>query len=185
MRHPSLLRADNACLLVVDVQAPLLRAVAEPDRMLAGIRLLVQATRVLGLPIVVTEQNRERLGETVPEVRELLADGQPSLNKMSFSCLGDPVIEAALAATGRSQVLVCGMETHVCISQTAHDLLASGYQVHVAHDAVSSRSVANHETALGRLTLAGALPTCAEMAIYEMLGMAGTQQFREILRLVK
>lgn len=185
MRHESLLRASDTCLMVVDVQAPLLGAIWEPDRLLANVRLLVQAARILELPVVVTEQNRDRLGETVAGVRECLGDGVAALNKITFSCLGDEAIAAAVQATGRSQVLVCGMETHVCISQTVHDLVASGYTVHVAEDAVSSRSQSNHHTGLRRMQVAGALSTSAETAIYEMLERAGTQPFREILKLVK
>jgi nicotinamidase-related amidase len=104
---------------------------------------------------------------------------------MCFSCGGSPPFLAALEATGRRQVLLCGVETHICVSQTAHDLAHAGYRVHVAADAVSSRSLEKHKLGMERIRDAGIKPCAAEAAVYEWLGEAGTAEFREILKLVK
>ena len=177
MRHPNLLRRDDSVLVVVDVQAALLPAIAGQEGLLANVHLLVETAKILGIPTLITTQYAARLGESV-------VPGS-SFDKLSFSCAGADGFCEALAETGRRQVLLCGVETHICVSQTAHDLLARGFQVNVAPDAVSSRTVEKHKLGMERMRDAGVLPVAAEAAVYEWLERAGTPEFKAILPLVK
>ena len=184
-RHPQCLTAADTLLLVVDLQPSLAAAMWEGDRVTANCALLMDAARIIGVPMIVTVQNRDKLGGPVTAVADRLPDGALPLNKMTFSCLGDPAIASAVQATGRHQVLVCGVETHVCVCQTALDLTHAGLEVHVAADAVSSRTERNWHAGLYRMGSAGAVITTTEMGIYEMLERAGTDAFRQVLKLVR
>jgi nicotinamidase-related amidase len=184
-RHPQILRPETTFLLVIDVQPSLMAAVAGGEIVAANCGQVMEAARILGVPTVVTVQNRDKLGEPVAQVAERIPAGATALNKMTFSCMGDEAIHQTVRALGRRQALICGLETHVCVCQTALDLLASGAQVHVAADAVSSRLEANRLAALDRMRSAGVVISTVEMAIYEMLERAGTDPFRQILRLVR
>jgi nicotinamidase-related amidase len=184
-RHPALLRAEDTLLIVVDMQEPFLRNIWERDRVVTNVAALVEATRILRVPILPTQQNTEKMGETIPEIAKLLPSLCVPFDKLCFSGLADGAIASEVSRSGRRQILLCGIESHICINQTAHDLLAAGYQVHVAADAVSSRTESNWAVGLRRMERAGALITSTEAAIYELLGEAGTPEFREILQLVK
>ncbi|MCX6360573.1 MAG: isochorismatase family protein [Armatimonadetes bacterium] len=184
-RHPQILLPETTFLLVIDVQPSLMAAVAGGEAVAGNCAQLMDAARILGVPTVVTVQNRDKLGEPVAQVAERMLAGASALNKMTFSCMGDDAIHKAVRALGRRQALVCGVEAHVCVCQTALDLLASGAQVHVAADAVSSRLEANRLAALDRMRAAGVVISTVETAIYEMLERAGTDPFRQVLRLVR
>lgn len=187
-RHPHLLGRDTTALVVVDMQEPFLSVLFERDRLTENVRLLCRAAGVVGVPVVATVQYAARLGGVVPDVANALGEtftAHTALDKTCFSCAGSAEFRAALEATGRRQVLLCGVETHICISQTAHDLLHAGYQVHVAADAVSSRTLERHKLGMERIRDAGARPCAAEAAVYEWLGEAGTPEFKEILKLVR
>jgi nicotinamidase-related amidase len=182
--NSSLLERDQTGLLVIDAQRPLVEAMWNREELLANLRRLGEGARLLGLPILVTEQNPEKLGPTVPEVAEAVGEVR-ALDKMAFSCCRDEGFLAALRATGRTTWVLCGMEAHVCVSQTALDLLAQGYGVHIAADAVGSRTRANWEAGLDRARQAGAIITTTEMALFELLERAGTDQFRAVQRLIR
>lgn len=183
-RH--LLRREDTLLVVVDMQEPFLQAIYDRERLTQNVLLLVQAAAILEAPIVTTVQYRERLGGFVSEIAEALPTGSSDpLDKLCFSCAGSEAFLSALSASGRRQVLLCGVETHICISQTALDLTQQGYQVHVAADAVSSRSLEKHKLGMERMRDSGVLPCAAEAAVYEWLGEAGTVEFKSILKLVK
>lgn len=186
-RHPALLGRDTSVLVVVDMQEPFLNAIHGRDALTANVLLLTHAARILGIPTIATLQYASRMGGVVPEVAEALGTEAASgpLDKMCFSCGGSDEFLSALAATGREQVLLCGVETHICVSQTAHDLLSAGSQVHVAADAVSSRTLEKHKLGMERIRDAGVKPCAAEAAVYEWLREAGTPEFKEILKLVK
>ncbi len=184
-RHPYLLQRETSALVVVDMQEPFLGAIHEREPLTANVLLLCQAARLLGVPLLATVQYAARMGGVVPPVAAVLPQGVEPLDKLCFSCAGSDAFAGSLAATGRRQVLLCGVETHICVSQTAHDLLAAGYQVHVAADAVSSRSLEKHKLGMERVRDAGARPCAAEAAVYEWLREAGTPEFKEILKLVK
>ncbi len=179
--HP---RIDDALLLIVDVQGKLARLVHESEAMIRQQRLLIQACRLLGLPILWAEQLPEKLGPTVPELAEVL-DGFEPLAKSSFGCCGDEGLMAAIEASGRRQVLLCGIEAHVCVWQTAAELLNRGYAVHLIADAVSSRSAVNRDIALRRMEAAGVHLSNVEMALFEMMRDAGHPRFRDVSGLLK
>jgi nicotinamidase-related amidase len=171
-------RARTA-LVVIDVQEAFAKAVERFEEVVRQTSILVTGARVLGLPTVVTEQYPRGLGDTVAQVRDAL-DGAPRLPKTVFSAAQADGFELA----GRDQALVCGIETHVCVNQTAHDLLARGVEVHVAVDAVSSRTAANRELGLRKMEESGAILTSVETALFELLGAAGSDEFKTIQKLV-
>jgi len=178
------LERERAALVVVDVQEAFRPAVEEFDEVAHNVGVLVQGAKVLGLPVLVTEQYPKGLGRTVPEVADHLEGEQP-IEKVCFSAADSEDFERRLSQTGRDQVLLCGIESHVCVNQTAEDLLARELEVHVAQDAVTSRSRDNRELGLHKMERAGAVVTSTETALFELLRAAGTPEFKEIQALVK
>jgi nicotinamidase-related amidase len=175
----AMLERDRAALVVIDVQEGFRKAIDGFDDVVANAAILVQGARALGLPLVVSEQYPRGLGETVPELAEHLRD-VPRVEKVVFSAAE----AAGFDLSGRDQAIVCGIEAHVCVSQTVLDLLADGVEVHVAADAVSSRRAYNRELALNRMERAGAVRSSTETALFELLRRAGTDEFKTIQRLV-
>jgi nicotinamidase-related amidase len=172
------LERERAALVVIDVQEAFRQAVGEFDAVARNAGVLVQGARELGLPVVVTEQYPQGLGETVPEVAEHLdVERHP---KTVFSAARAQGFDLA----GREQALVCGIEAHVCVEQTVQDLLDRGIEVHVAADAVSSRTALNRRLGLEKMERSGAWVTSTEMALFELLGEAGTPEFKAIQKLV-
>lgn len=170
----------RTALVVIDLQKKLLPAIASHGRVLANSLLLLRLAKVLELPVVLTTQYRRGLGETVAPVRAL-AEVEP-LDKTSFGCFGDEAFRARLASlTGRDQLLVAGIESHICVTQTVLGALAAGYRVHVASDAVGSRVDTNRLVGLARMERAGALVSSAEMALYELLGRSDGAAFKAML----
>lgn len=179
-----MLTKDNTVLVLVDVQGKLAQLMDGKEALFQNLRKLVQGVQLLGLPIVWLEQNPAGLGPTIPELAELLQEQKP-IAKLSFSCCGDEAFMAALRATGRKQVLLAGIETHVCIYQTAADLVRLGCEVEVVADGVSSRTAANRELALRKMQQLGARLTSVEMALFELLGKADGPAFKAMLKIVK
>lgn len=179
-----MLKPDNTALVLIDVQGKLASLMHQREQLYRNLEILIKGAQVLELPILWLEQYPQGLGPTIPEVAELLKDQQP-LAKVCFSACGLPEFSQALRASGRRRVLLAGIETHICVYQTCRDLLDQGYQVEVAADAVSSRTAENKKTGLDRMVQAGAVLTSVEMALFELLRVAGTPQFKEIARLVK
>ena len=180
MAPARLLDRGRAALVVVDVQEAFRPAVLDFDRVAAGAATLVRGARILDLPVIVTQQYPKGLGATVPELAEHL-DGIEPLDKVCFSAAAADGFDLQ----GRDQALICGIESHVCVSQTAHDLLDRGVQVHVARDAVTSRSEENRELGLHKMEGSGAIVTSVETALFELLGVAGTDEFKQVQALVK
>jgi len=180
-----MIECDNTVLVVVDIQEKLARVIHERDALVSAADKLIRGAAALGLPVVHTEQNPDGLGPTVPELAQHL-DGEP-ITKLAFSCCGEPAFTEALAATaaGRQKVLLAGIETHVCVYQTAADLLAADYEVHVVADAVGSRTPENRAIGLARMKDAGAQVTSVEMALFELLQVAEGPAFKAILKIVK
>lgn len=172
----------RTALAVVDVQEGFRSAVLDFDRVAHNVATLVRGARILGLPVLVTEQYPKGLGGTVPEVAEQL-EGVTRMEKLSFSALDADGFSSALG--GRDQVLLCGIESHVCVNQTADDLLTSGRGVHVVQDAVTSRTAENRELGLHKMEHGGAVVTSVETALFELLRAAGTPEFKEIQALIK
>ena len=172
-----MLRRDDTTLIVVDVQEAFRKAVPDFERVAQRTRTLVEGARILGLPVIVTEQYPKGLGHTVDEVG---LDGEPVLEKAVF-----PASQAEGFELTTRQALVCGIEAHVCVHQTVEDLRGRGVEVHVAADAIASRDDANKVVALQRAERAGAVPTTTEMALLELCGRAGTPEFKDVQRLIK
>jgi nicotinamidase-related amidase len=147
--------------------------------------LLLKLAEAINLPVVLTTQYRRGLGETIPEVREA-APGVAPLDKVSFGCFGSPeFLERLASLEGRDQLVVAGIESHICVAQTVLGALERGYAVHVASDAVGSRTAENRAIGLGRMEKAGALLSSTEMAIYELLGRSDAAAFKKMLPLLK
>ncbi len=182
------LNRDETQLLVVDIQEKLVPAI-HPDlypRCLKNVKVMIEAAHALGIPILLTEQYPKGLGPTVPEVLGALAGkGHRRIEKVTFSCARDEGFLQALAAAGRRQVAIVGMETHVCVYQTSVDLIRAGYAVVVLDDAVSSRFLHNYESGLRALRDAGATVFSTETAIFQLLKVAATPEFRKVAPLIK
>jgi len=185
MRHPALLDRERSVLVLIDVQEGYRRALDGWDRVVAASALLVRGAAVLGIPLLVTEQYPRGLGHTATELASLFPAGLEVVEKMTMSCCGAARFSEHLAATQRRQVLVAGIETHACVNQTVHDLLALGHQVHVARDATSSRRPADVQPAWDKMRAAGMLPTSSEQALLELIRSAEGAEFKSLQRLLK
>ena len=171
---------NRTTLTVIDVQEAFRNAVPTFDEVVRGTAALIRGARAVGVPIIVTEQYPKGLGHTVVEVADQLPDGVEPIEKVCFSA---PEAEG-FDLRGRDQALVCGIEAHVCVNQTVLDLLAEGVEVHVALDAVSSRFTESKEVGIEKARRAGAVITNVETALFELVGRAGTDEFKEIQRVV-
>jgi nicotinamidase-related amidase len=179
-----MLELANTVLAVVDVQGKLAQLMSHKESLFRNLQILVRAAQVFGLPVLWCEQNPAGLGSTIPEIAGLLK-GQAPIEKMTFSCYGEPKFISALEQTGRRQVLLAGIEAHVCVYLTAAELVQNGYRVEIVADAVSSRDTENKRIGIEKAVALGAGLTCTETALFELLRTASAPQFREIVRLVK
>lgn len=175
---------ERAFLLVTDVQERLVPAMHAPEKMLGQCEMLIRGAEGLGLPILVSEQYPQGLGATVPRLAELMPEAA-RYAKLHFSCAGDPPLRAAIAALGRDQPVLCGIESHVCVTQTALDLNALGYHSYVVADATSSRNPDHVACALERLRANGVEIVVAEQVLFECLDKAGTNSFKAVAALIK
>ncbi len=175
---------NNIILVVVDIQGGLAELVVDRDRLFQKVNLLARGANILGVATVLTEQIPEKLGKTRSEIADAFVSAE-LITKSTFSCCGEKTFTDKLAARSEEQVLLCGIEAHICVLQTGLDLLERGYRVFVVRDAVSSRSELDRDTALDRLRDSGACIVTAEMVLYELLKTAQSEDFREILKLVK
>ena len=180
------LNRDKAVLVVIDVQEKLCVAMDEVvlKSRVKNIGILLESAAELNVPVILTEQYVKGLGATVTELKAKAALA-PCYEKIAFSCCGSEEFVAALTATGRSQVIITGMETHVCVLQTVIELRDAGLTVHIVKDAVMSRSKQNWETAMQAMTLAGAIPTSTESVLFQLLKVAGTDEFKKLSKLVR
>ncbi len=187
MSNVSLCDATRAVLVVVDVQERLAAAIpgALFEPMIANVRLLLEGAQATGIPVFCSEQYPEGLGRTIAPVADRLPETVTTLEKTCFSCASAEGFNAALEATGRRQVVVCGMETHVCVLATAFDLAARGYEVFVVEDATSARSAVLHANGIARVRHAGVVVTCAESVVFEWLRDAQHPAFKRISTLIK
>ncbi len=182
MPHPTQMSAADAGLLIIDVQEKLMPFIRDAAALTRNIGFLIDAARILKVPVQATEQYPRGLGATVAELAGRLPE-RP--DKVAFSCCAIPSVIDGFRRDGRSKIVLAGIETHVCVLHSALDLLALDFRVYVAADAVSNRYVMDHEYALRRLEQAGAILTTAETAVFEWVGAAGTPTFKEISRLVQ
>jgi nicotinamidase-related amidase len=177
-----LLDRRDAALLVVDIQEKI-DAVMADSRHLPRVLALIEGCRELGVPVVASEQYPKGLGTTVAEIHDRLTDA--ALVKDSFSCVREPSIREAVESLDRRQIIVVGIEAHVCVLQTAVDLVDLGLEVHVPHDAVNSRRATDREWALHRMAASGAVITSTESALFELLELCGTDEFRAVSKLIR
>jgi len=179
-----MLKIENTTLLIVDIQGNLAHLMHGKEILFKNVQKLIKGIQILGIPILWVEQNPQGLGPTIPEIADILSNIQP-ISKMSFSsCRNDDFLQA-LNALNRNQVLVAGIEAHVCVYQTAADIVDIGYEVQVVTDAISSRSVENKEIGLQRMRDSGVSLTSVETALFELLKVAEGEQFKEILKIMK
>jgi nicotinamidase-related amidase len=184
-RHPALLERERAGLILIDVQEAFRPVIDRFDEVVANCGLLAEGFGVLGRPVLVSEQYPKGLGHTVPELAGRLPEGARLVEKVRFSACGVSAFDEAIAESGATSFVVAGIEAHVCVNQTVHDLLERGFQVQVAADAVSSRAPGNRDLGMAKMSAAGAGTTSAEMALFEMLEQAGSDEFKQISRLVR
>ncbi len=184
VRRP--LVADKCALIVIDIQEKLLIPIFEKERLVRNAQLLIRLAGILKIPVIAAAQYRKGLGDIVPEIASVLPDPAP-IDKMEFNCFGtDRFCSVIKHLPGkRNTLLLCGMESHICVTQTALGALERGYLVHVASDAVSSRSEWNWKIGLDRMKAAGAVISSAEMMMYELLRQSGTAEFKEMLQYLK
>jgi nicotinamidase-related amidase len=176
-----LLNRDDSLLVIIDMQERLLPVMAEKEWIIENTITLIKSCRIMGLPVLFTEQ--QNLGPTIPKIREELTDAPP-ISKLDFDCFCNDAFAERLSQVNRNTLIIAGVEAHICVAQTALHAL-SGYKVHVVSDAISSRSPHNRDVALRRMQQCGVTITTMEMVVFELLGKAGTETFREVLKLVK
>lgn len=186
IRNKYFLDAEDSLLVIIDVQEKLCKAMDEQalSGLVTNSGILIEAAKELNLPTLITEQYVKGLGATLPELGEKLASA-PRYEKMSFSCCGCQDFVDSVRATGRRQIVITGMETHVCVLQTAIELLDAGYTVHLVQDAVISRNPQNRAAAIGMMQQAGAVITCTESVMFQWLKVAGTESFKKLSKLVR
>lgn len=185
--HPMTLDRERTALVVIDVQERLFPAMDADHReeVMRNIKVLTATARRLNLDTLVTEQYPKGLGHTLQEVKDALPAGVQPVEKVAFSCLGVDAFRSRLTATGARQLLLAGIEAHVCVLMSALDLLAEGYAVHIVADAVTSRTQANWRLAMAQLRQAGAVVTTTETVLFQLLRQADTDDFRELARLIR
>ncbi len=179
-----MITTEDTALVLVDVQGKLAQSMHNKKDLFENLKKMVKGAQVLGVPILWAEQNPDGLGPTMPEIAELLTNQSP-VSKLSFSCCGSDQFLKDLAAVNRKNILIVGIEAHVCVYQTAADLVNLNYDVQVVADAVASRTAENKQIGLEKSKDAGASLTSTETALFELLKEAKGDKFKEIINLVK
>jgi len=181
-----LLDAKLSLLLIIDVQERLIPVIDEPDEIVRSIKILGEAASLLNIPVMITEQSPKALGATVQHIdANGKLDTATRFEKIHFSAFKDPEFQSSVHQSGRRQAVISGIESHVCVLQTAIDLMNQGYHVFIVADAVTSRTPASKQLALSRMANAGAEIVNTEMVLFEWLEKAGTDQFRSLSKLIK
>jgi nicotinamidase-related amidase len=175
---------DTTVLVIIDIQEKLFRVMHDKEELAENTVKLLKGIRALDIPVILTEQNPKGLGPTIPEIAALLPGAEPVV-KFDFSCMREESFRNTLERLNRDQVLVTGIETHICVYQTALDLVGSGYEVDVVTDCVSSRTPENKDTALARMGLEEIMPCTTEMILFELLQTARHEKFKEISSIIK
>ena len=177
-----MLRTDATLLLIIDVQEKLARAMHDSDFIVSNLTKMIHGAKLLHIPLILTEQ--VNLGPTIPDLADIV-DDRPAIEKRSFSCCGENSFMETLAELNRKQVLIGGIECHICVYQTAMDLAAAGHDVQILADCVSSRTAMNRSIGLDRMAAEGIKLTSTEMALFELLKVADGENIRALSRLVK
>lgn len=179
-----MLKMENTVLLIVDIQGKLAHMMHGKELLFRNVKKLISGIQVLGIPILWVEQNPQGLGPTIPEISDILYNIQP-IPKMSFSCCRNERFVQALKDLDRKQILITGIEAHICVYQTTADLVGSGFEVQVVADAVSARKLENKEIGLQKMRESGASLTSVETALFELLKVAEGEHFKKIIKIVK
>ncbi len=179
-----ILYKNSAALLIIDIQERLAAVMKQKDQVVRNCLHLVELARMQNVPVVVTEQYPKGLGKTVPEIAAALPSYQP-VEKIAFNCCGEPAFNALVRRLGRKKLIMTGMETHICVLQTSLGLLGEGYGVHLVSDAVCSRTTENWKSGVEFIRDAGGVITNTETALFQLLGVAGTEEFRAIANRIK
>jgi nicotinamidase-related amidase len=179
-----MLHTEHCCLVVIDIQGKLAQLMHQKEALFKSLSILIQGAKILHIPVLWCQQVPDTLGPTVDCVRELLTDETP-INKSSFSCWPNDQFQQRFAAINPSQAILCGIETHICVWQTACDLHRQGIHTEVVVDAVSSRTLENKNLALEKMRQVGIGLTGVEMALFELLGTADHTSFRQTAKLIK
>ena len=185
MAHPKILDIQKTALVVVDVQEAFRSAIPEFPQIASRISIAVRGFQMLDLPIFITEQYPQGLGRTAEEILFSMPEGFEFIEKTAFSACGAAEFVEKLRACGAAQIVLCGLETHICVNQTAHDLLTENYEVHLMTDCVGSRFTQDKETAVQKMTQNGVVPSTIEMALFELLRDAQHERFKEVQNLIK
>lgn len=186
MMRPNQLDADRACVLVIDVQEKLLPLVRDHDAIVSAVKKLLTAVPIFELPVIVTEQYPRGIGHTVEAISVCLQRGRDSIiEKSAFSAWAEPSVRETILAVDRPQVIITGIETHVCVQQTALDMVSRDYDVYVCADAVGSRAHTDHERALERMRQDGVWVTTVESVLFELCGRCDTPYFKPMLEVIK
>ena len=187
MPHPHLARPESSVLVVIDVQEPFAKAMADREVLARNISTLLHVASIVEVPVVVTEQYPERLGPTVPELKEVLEELglYHPVGKLTFSCCASEEFVQRIYDSGRDTLIITGIEGHVCVQQTALEAMGLGYKAHVVNDAITSRRREDWEIAMEKMRHAGAIISSTEMIAYELLGQAGTPQFKAAMEYLK
>jgi nicotinamidase-related amidase len=184
IRHPTVARRDDSVLVVIDCQTKLWKNIFNKGDLEGSLPTLLEGAGHLGIPVLLTEQYPKGLGRTTAKVKRAVKDA-PLIEKLSFSCFGEGEFNGALRELDRSTLILTGVETHVCILQTALDAIASGYSVQVAEDGVGSREQLNHEVGLRRVQEAGGVVTCVESLLFEWMERCDIDEFKSVVNLLK
>lgn len=184
MAHPHLLSKEKTILVLVDIQEKLLKVMWKKEELVLNVSKLIKAFKIMKLPILLTEQYPQGMGQTDQSISELLKEVKP-MEKICFSCMGKDEFSERIKSSGKDQVVLCGIESHICVLQTALDLLHQGYFVYVPYDGTSSRKESDCRNALDRMQKEGAVIGSIESAIFELLKTADSPAFRQILRIIK
>lgn len=184
IRHPKILSKNSTAFLIIDIQKRIFNVMRNKKRVEENTLRLIKGAKTLKIPIYITEQYPDGLGVTLDSINEELSDTS-AIQKMTFSCYGAENLFNELKEKRLTQIFVAGIETHVCVQQTALDLLANGFQVNLAVDAVSSRKKTDYQTALKRMQNLGVEITTTEAILFELLDVCGTPEFKEILKIIK
>ena len=185
MRHQNTLDLAGTSLVIIDMQEAFRATIADFTETAARIALVTRAVQLLRVPVIVTEQYPRGLGHTADEIKTVLPNTLRVIEKTAFSSCGASEFTTALANIGSRKVLVCGIEAHICVNQTTHDLLAQGFQVHLLIDCITARSAQNKQIGLAKMQQSGAIPSSIEMALFELMRDAKHEQFKAIQKLIK
>jgi nicotinamidase-related amidase len=185
MAHPKILESGRTALIVIDIQEGFRHAIPDFAVVASRASMAVRGFQILGLPVIVTEQYPKGLGQTAEEIRLVLPDEYEPVEKTAFSSSGAASVLSSLEEGSINQVVLCGLETHVCVNQTAHDLIDRGYEVHLLNDAVCSRFDHDKAAGLAKMQMNGVIPSSIEMALFELMRDARHEQFKEVQALIK